>query len=157
VETSLQASSKEHEHDTKLATTTHYEVFELLHGQDDYDQVENNVDASRHPSVDVQVDAFSMMLAVPMLPSYADRYALQRSCQNECNDVQNAKHYCKVDDASETLLRKNAEVEEQDRYLRQCNRSQIEELGVVKDLLLHICQLELSVVLGSDYIPPELL
>jgi hypothetical protein len=114
VATSLQKSTEEHQHNTKLATTTYSEVLKLSDREDDNDQVEENVDAGRRPPEGVQTQAFPVVLAIPVVPSNANWDALQRSYENEDNDVQNAKHYCTPYNASKGLVRENAEVEEQD-------------------------------------------
>ena len=59
------------------------------------------------------------MLAVPVFPRNAYRYALQRSCCDECDDVHDTNYDRDVDDASESLVREDAQVEEQDCYLGQ--------------------------------------
>ena len=74
------------------------------------------------------------MLAVPVFPRNAYRNALQRGCCNECDDVHDADYDGNVDDASESLVREDAQVEEQDCYLGQGDRRKVEELSVVEDL-----------------------
>jgi hypothetical protein len=72
----LQAATEKHEHDAELATATYYEVLDFPKGQGYDDQVENNVDASRHPRVNIQIKTFPFMLVVPARPGEADWEAL---------------------------------------------------------------------------------
>jgi len=75
------------------------------------------------------------MLAIPVFPRNAYRNALQRSRCDECDDVHDAYYDGNVDNASETLVREDAKVEEQDCYLGQCDRRKVEKLRIVEDLL----------------------
>jgi len=74
------------------------------------------------------------MLAVPVFPRNAYRNALQRSRCNECDDIHDADYDGYVDDASESLVREDAEIEEQNCYLGQCDGRKVEKLSVVEDL-----------------------
>jgi len=74
------------------------------------------------------------MLAVPMLPGDTYRNALKRGCRDECDNVQYTKHNRDLDATSEALVGEDAEVEEQDCYLGQGDRCQVEEFSVVEDL-----------------------
>jgi len=74
------------------------------------------------------------MLAIPVFPRNAYRYALQRSCCDKGDNVHDADYDGNVDDASESLVREDAEVEEQDCYLGQCDRRKVEKLCIVEDL-----------------------
>ena len=134
----LQASTEEHAHDAKLASTGHGKLAELSHGYNDDDKIEEDVDRGRSPGIGVEVDAFSVMLAVPVFPRNAYRDALQRSCCDKCDDVQDADHDGNVNDASEALVREDAQVEEQDCYLGQCDGRKVEKLRIVEDLLSKI-------------------
>jgi hypothetical protein len=107
----LQASAEEHEHNTKLTTETHLEVLDIPQRQGYNNQVENDVDASGHPSLDIQVKAFSGMFAVPTRPGEVDWGTLQCSCRDERDHVQYAKRYRNLDGASEPLMGKDSEIE----------------------------------------------
>jgi hypothetical protein len=78
-----------------------------------------------------------VMFPVPMFPRNSYWNALQCRCCDKSDDVHNADHYCDIYDASEVLMRENAEVEEQDCYLRQCDRRQVKQLSIVEDLKSH--------------------
>jgi hypothetical protein len=121
----LQATTKEHEHNAKFAATAHGEVLQLPQREKDYNQIENDVDSSRRPSVGIQVDTSSVVLAIPSLPGIADWNALQSSGCDERNDVQYAKYYGDVDRASKVLVGENAEVKQQDGDLGDCDRRKI--------------------------------
>jgi hypothetical protein len=88
----VQASTKEHEHDAEFAATAYNEILEFAHGKDDHDQVENDVDASRCPCQRVQVEAFAVMFAVPVVPCNVNWQALQCSRDHEPNDIQDARY-----------------------------------------------------------------
>lgn len=121
----IQASAKEHEHDAEFTTAAHFELAEFPHGYSNDDQIEDDVDCSRCPGVGVEVDAFSVVLAVPVFPGDADWETLQRGRCAESDDVHDANNYCDIDPASKALMRKYAEVEEEDSYLRQRHRHQV--------------------------------
>jgi hypothetical protein len=136
-EVDLQASTEEHEHDAELAPTAHGELAKLPHGYDNDDDIEDDVDGGRSPGIGIEVDAFSVMLAIPVFPGNAYGNALQRGCCDECDNVQNANHNRDVNYASEILMREDAEVEEQNCYLGQSDRRKVEKLSIVEDLSLH--------------------
>jgi hypothetical protein len=110
----LQATTKEHEHNTKFTATAHGEVLQLPQRERDYNQIEDDIDSSRRPSVGIQVDTSSVVLAVPSLPGITDWKALQSSGCDERNHVQYTKYYGDVDRASKVLVREDAEVKQQD-------------------------------------------
>lgn len=87
VEWNSQESSEKHEHDAKLAAGTHGKPLDFSHRQNYNDQVKHDVEGSGAPSIGVQVDTITMVLAIPALPSKADRNALQRGCCNEGDDI----------------------------------------------------------------------
>jgi hypothetical protein len=121
----LQATTKEHNNNTKLAATAHGEVLQLPQRENDHNQIENDVNSSRRPSVGIQVDTSSVVLAIPSLPGIADGKALQSSGCDERNHVQYAKYYGDVDRASKALLWEDAEVKQQDGDLSDCDRRKI--------------------------------
>jgi hypothetical protein len=83
----LQASTEKHEHNAELATATYHEVLDFSQGQGYDNQVENDVDASRHPRVGIKIEAFPFVLVIPAGPGEADREALKRSCCDERDHV----------------------------------------------------------------------
>jgi len=117
----VQETTQEHEHDTSLATLTDCEFLDFFHRKDDDDQVEENIGSGGTPGIGVQVYASSVLLAIPTLPCQPDWYALKCSRRNECNDVNYTEPDRNPDDFSKPCLREDAEVEEQDRDLSQCD------------------------------------
>lgn len=130
----LQETTQKHEHDTELAPAIHLELFELTHRQENDDQVEDNIDGGGTPTVRGEVDALAVVLTVPAFPGKADGKALQRRRYDKGNYICNTEPNGGPDEFSKPPLREDAEIEEQDRYLRQCDGRQVQELGVVEDL-----------------------
>ena len=62
-----------------------------------------------------------MVLAIPTLPGQPDWYTLKGSRSNKRDDVNYAEPDRNPDSFSEPCLGENAEVEEQDRDLGQCD------------------------------------
>lgn len=118
---SLQETAQEHEHDASFATLTDCEFLDFLHRQYYYDQVEDNVGSCRTPGIGVQINACSVVLPIPTLPGQPDWYALKCSRRDKCDDVNYAEPNCNPDSLSKPCLREDAEVEEQDRDLGQCD------------------------------------
>jgi hypothetical protein len=96
----LQKSTKKHEHDAKFATTAHGEVLERAQRQHYNNQIEKDVEGCRRPSIGIQVYTLAFMLAIPTRPCERNRDTLQRSGQNESDEVHAACYDSSPDGAS---------------------------------------------------------
>lgn len=109
--------SREHEQDQCLFALVQLQLRDDWHGQGQHDDIEDDVEGSRSPSLSVNVVTFARMFAVPVVPCKSNRLTLEHRNQQECDAIACACGHGSEASVAEPDLREYAQVEEEYRYL----------------------------------------
>lgn len=96
-----------------------------MKGQAHDHDIEDHINHCGCPALTVDVVAVIRVRTVPAQPGSPNRPTLEHSDAHECKDVGKIKADSNVTQPAEGLLRENAEIEEENGYLRQCEGAEI--------------------------------
>lgn len=111
----VQCAHTEHQDDQHLLLPAKCESQQLWYRHDDDDYIEGNVETCMCPGEDVEVDACTSVLAVPICPDVGYRCAVEETSERKGDPVRNNNDYEDDNCFSEALSREDSKAEEEKR------------------------------------------
>lgn len=113
----LQDSEGEHSHDHELLLDAHVQTPQAGKWQHEQDKIQQNVENGRHPSLNMDVVAFSLLCVVNPLPRVGCWPTLKCCGNSEGNTVGDDQAHHTIANTAELGIREDAKDEEEQRHL----------------------------------------
>lgn len=127
----LQNTQGKHEHDHQLLLGLHVQVPQVLQRQNQDHDVDDDVEDSAHPALEMDVVASSLVSLINLVPRVLGWPALEGSRSDKGDSVGGGDAANAVDDPAETLLGENAKDECQDGKLDHSDGGDVEDRSQV--------------------------
>lgn len=123
---------REHGDYHDLLFEAHVQSCKVPQWQDHDNKIQNNVDGSRDPTLEVDIVTFASMKTVPIVPGHADGCTLEGRCKEERDCVGERYTHYGVHLHTEIFGWEDTEVRKQNRDLGDAEGHNVENLSVVE-------------------------